>query len=483
MQKLRLFGMNGLFTFILACTAVVGRGQTAGYLILIDADDKQPFTARIGDNLMASTLHGHLIIPQLQDSSYQICIRFPRQPIAEQVFPVRVGKKDHGFQLQGTDSSWVLYNWQSRETIHSIREVDSSRLLEQGIKRENGFSRLMAAVVNDTSVMYDTYVGAEPPKDTVAAIADHGDSTALLASIRKKPETDPAKLKKAVGKKDVANPGTDSVKLKQIAKTIITRPEVKKLREVSLKVSRKMVFLDASPEGGKDTITLFVYFEHPALHPKKPNEDPMVTARRLLQGDSTREKRGGKEREKQLVSGKETIKTAKDSLSGKKHREDPMITARRLLRSDSTRGKPAGNEKEKQEIPGSETVKTTETDTISGREKPKLTEPVKETQNQANSCQQQASDPDVEALRSAILTGNTLQDKISVASGAFAMKCFSVSQLRLLVDLFVSDKAKYKFIDTAHGHVSDPDHFQELADTMTDKAYLKKFRMLVQKKG
>ncbi|MFI5195132.1 MAG: DUF4476 domain-containing protein [Chitinophagales bacterium] len=429
MQKLRLFGMNGFFTLMLACTAAVCRGQEAGYLILIDADNKQPFTARIGDNLMASTQHGYLIIPQLQDSSYRVCIRFPREAIPEQIFPVRVNKKDRGFQLQGSDSSWVLYNWQSKEVIHALKEVDSSRVLDQGVKRDDGFSRLMAAVVNDTSVMYNTYAGTGFSRDTrdtkdtaTTAKTIKPDSIAIVTSPRKKTPVDSVKLEK---------PPPEVL----VAKSLVIKPEIRKLREVSLKVSRKMVFLDASPEGSRDTITLFVYFETADVAgKKKPHEDPMVTARRLLKGDTA---------SKKIV------------LKGK----------------------------EKETVPVTETVKTTLKDTIRTLAKDTVKTRVSDSAMAPVACHQEASDPDVEALRSAILVANTLQDKISVASGAFIMKCFSVSQLKVLEDLFVSDMAKYRFLDAAYGHVSDPDHFRDLSETIMDKTYKKKFRVLMQRKG
>ena len=70
-----------------------------------------------------------------------------------------IHQKDLGFQLKGDDSTWVLYNWQTQETIRPVNERDSSRILDQGVSRDDGFSRLMAAVVNDTSVMYNTYTG------------------------------------------------------------------------------------------------------------------------------------------------------------------------------------------------------------------------------------------------------------------------------------------------------------------------------------
>jgi hypothetical protein len=86
-------------------------------------------------------------------------------------------------------------------------------------------------------------------------------------------------------------------------------------------------------------------------------------------------------------------------------------------------------------------------------------------------------------LRSAILKANAEQDKISVASEAFSMKCFTVSQVRLLASLLVSDKAKYRLMDAAHGHISNPDHFRELVDMLTDKNFQRKFLVMADKRS
>jgi hypothetical protein len=94
-----------------------------------------------------------------------------------------------------------------------------------------------------------------------------------------------------------------------------------------------------------------------------------------------------------------------------------------------------------------------------------------------------ATEEDVAALRSAILTANTEQEKIAVASGAFAIKCFSVSQVRLLASLLVSDKAKYRLMDAAHNHISDKEHFPELVDMLTDKNFQRKFLAMAEKRS
>ena len=70
-----------------------------------------------------------------------------------------------------------------------------------------------------------------------------------------------------------------------------------------------------------------------------------------------------------------------------------------------------------------------------------------------------------------------------MAAGAFAMKCFSVSQVRFLASLLVSDKAKYGLMDAAHQHVVDPEHFPELVDMLSDKNFRRKFLVMAEKRS
>ncbi len=182
MQKPGLFGMSGFLLFLLTCCSFALQAQQAGNLVLIDADNKLPFTVRVGDQLFASSGHGHLVSAHLKDSSYKFCVRFPKKVIAEQVFPIVLKQKDMGFQLQGSDSSWVLYNWQNKTTIHPIKDQDSSRVLEMGKKKEDGFSRLMAAVVDDTAVMYNTFTGNWFTADSLRALSGTTGSSAPVTA-------------------------------------------------------------------------------------------------------------------------------------------------------------------------------------------------------------------------------------------------------------------------------------------------------------
>src|SRR5215467_7701491 len=134
--------------------------QQPGYLVLIDADNNQLFQARIGDTVYNSSEIGHLAIPHLKDSTYRISINFPGTQIYDRAFSVKVNKKDQGFQLRNLgEKGWALYNWQTKELKMPLFDSTRSQgLAERGVKRDDAFSHLMAAVVNDTSVLYNAYV-------------------------------------------------------------------------------------------------------------------------------------------------------------------------------------------------------------------------------------------------------------------------------------------------------------------------------------
>jgi Domain of unknown function (DUF4476) len=407
MHKPGLFGMNGFMVFFLSFFSVVAHAQQPGYLILIEAENRQSFIVHMGDQFYASSAQGHLVLSQLKDSSYRLKLRFPKNNLPEQVFPVIIHHKDLGLQLKGANSSWVLYNWQTKETIHPVFEFDSSRILDLGVKKEDGFSRLMAAVVDDSTVMYNTYTGNGFKQDSSNA-KRHGiavDSTQLTVNSKLSAVNPPSPVKTISDSKSSSPPTAN-----REPSTVNRQPSsipigIKKLREVTLKISRKIVYQEIGKDGQIDTITLFVFFEKNDSLAKKPGAGPALAS----------------------------IKPVK---------------------STDTSGINKAQVKNKKAI-------------ISGEQ----------------ACIQIATEEDLTFLRDAILKANAIEAKIGIASEAFAIKCFTVSQVRLLTSLFVSDKDKYKLMDAAHQHISDRDHFRELVDMLTDKNFQRKFLVMADKRS
>ena len=580
--------MNGFILFLLTCLSFAAQAQQQGYLILVDAENKQPFAVRIGDQSYFSSGQGHLVLPQLKDSTYKLGLRFPKKNMAERVFTVAIHRKDLGFQLKGNDSSMVLFNWQTKEIIHPVYETDSSRMLEQGIKRDDGFSRLMAAVVNDTAVMYNTYAGNgfgpdsgvanyQTPKPKVQTITPdlnvaNGDKRSAIdqPSAAKSPASEipvsanpptvtmpgpgrqnnrlsnvnqqPAFVNKdsllaakrremhfqdslntarkaavkdsmaiakkrevflkdslvavrKVGRESLKTPGKNEVTQAELlaAKRIQSSNDsllavkkdnalsdsllavnrmnfikdslefasrsiagghhsslthVKKLREVSLKVSRKMVFLDIGKDGRADTITLFVYFESGDTVIRKRQGGEPVALKKPLPPDST-----GAKKIQLTNKGSDTTDLSK---SARNRNSDTAGLAKTAVKSKNA--DTAGLNK-----------------TLVKKNSAKTADVIV--------CSQAATESDTEVLRSAILKANSEQEKIAVAAGAFAIKCFSVSQVRFLASLLVSDKAKYGLMDAAHLHVIDREHFPELVDMLTDKNFQRKFLVMAEKRS
>jgi hypothetical protein len=76
-----------------------------------------------------------------------------------------------------------------------------------------------------------------------------------------------------------------------------------------------------------------------------------------------------------------------------------------------------------------------------------------------------------------MLSANKDDDRILVAYKIFKTKCFSTNQVSALSEIFTTDAAKFKFLETAYPFVSD-DQFPELVNLLSDPVYAGKFRTL-----
>lgn len=235
---------------------IVGKSysQQPGFLVLIDADNEQVFRVRIGDTVYNSSELGHLTIPYLKDSTYNLAIGFPRKIYPDRIFSIKMNKKDQGFQLKNLgEKGWALYNWQTRELKMPITDSSLSQgIPERGIKKDDAFSRLMAAVVNDTSVMYNAFVSQKIIKDSAIT----------------QPNEQAIKTDSSIAIDNNANknvPAVDhSKKEKPIDKSKL--PAIRKLSERSTPTAKRLTYIDASREGSVDTVTLFIPVENaPAI--------------------------------------------------------------------------------------------------------------------------------------------------------------------------------------------------------------------------
>lgn len=435
--------------------------QQQGYLILIDAENGRPFHARIGDKVFSSSDAGHLIIPNLKDSTYILSIGFPGNQYPEQRFAVRTDKKDQGFQLRNRQEEWVLYNWQTSESQKPLKNDGTGIFVAKGVKKDDSFSRLMAAVVNDTAVLYNTYIEERPADDTLKTVSRAAENVNRPDTVRNEQEARTAmeidsaiaaaeksgktnvRMTRSSGKTDTVAK-TDTLQATAIAAKADTpqavapdaagqkavknkipsaRPTIRKLSERPLKFSLKLVYLDGSRSGPVDTIAIYVPYDKP------------------VSPDSAKEKTQIKESEK--LPAQQAL-PAVDSTKGKTGDKQKQ-TSKRAAPADSAKAAKLAAGKKKKNIPVSD-------------------------------CKNLATDYDLALLRVDILTANSIDDKIKAAGAAFKTKCFSISQIKTLGELFASDESRYKFYNAAYPYISDRDNFSQLLSQLSDKKYIKRFR-------
>lgn len=155
----------------LVCTAAAIAQST--HYIYIQSEQRSPFYVRMGQQTFSSSAFGHLILSGLKDSTYFVHIGFPRQQGQEHQFRIALNRKDRGFELKRNSSgNIILYDWHSEQSLlpAAAKETQSSA---GAAVRSDTYSKLMAAVVNDSAVLFKTIASVEPEpvSDTVNVVA------------------------------------------------------------------------------------------------------------------------------------------------------------------------------------------------------------------------------------------------------------------------------------------------------------------------
>ena len=392
------------------------------YFALIQSDNNQPFYVRLAGKTLSSSAEGHLIISGLKDSSWMIAIGFPRKLYPEEDFSISVNKKDIGFQLKDLGvKGWALFNSQSLEMIlPNKKDSIEVKTSAGGVKKDDAFSRLMAAVVGDTAVMYstyamDAYLKDSSRKDSSRSVVDALQRPPPAAFINPPANTDTLSVAKPLLVINLPAPAdsnstsrrTDSPALAPAKGTPVGKTGfIEKLSEKRTVTAIRLSFADHRKGHKIDTVTLSIAID--SLIQMSQNQIDTVNGQG---GPSTMPGPG---------SPAIARKTGPDS-SMQKLRVKPVV-----VNSD---------------------------------------------------CRNFATDMDTEKLRLRWLGIAKDDDKILDAKKTFRGKCFSTRQVRILSGAFVTDGGKYRFLEAAYPFVSD-DAFRELSDLMTDPVYTGKFKTL-----
>jgi hypothetical protein len=439
--------------------------------VLIQTDNNQPFYARLGDKTLSSTNRGHLIISQLTDGSHSLTIGFPKQSSPEQQYTFNINGRDLEFQLKEEEGKgWGLFDEQAREWLPVQKKDQTFSGRTEGIKKDDAFSRLMAGVVGDTAVMYNTYAMEAALEDSpVAKTGSKTDSsrTTLMetnnkpadssltgtpvkvdspATIAAKPEKPATVAPDTKGSHDalVAAGGAGAVAAAS-SRSVAADSAGKAIVDTSLRVAK----LDSSQKLSPDTAKTMVAARRTGVVVKL-SERKTPKGLRLAFADK--------------VKGKKT-----DTVIVIIPIDSGVVAAKSPGTSDSL--------KSLVPTPGNQPVAGAVTKELYRKPDSSQKKPDTKLVVVNSDCRNFATDYDVDRLRVKMLEISKDDDKIAAAKKIFKTKCFTTKQIRALSEVFTADASKYRFFETAYPFVSD-DHFRELTNLLADPVYNSKFKAM-----
>lgn len=446
-----------------------------GYFISIDADGNQPFSVMVGKKNYSSSSTGHLVIPNLRDSSYQLAFNFPNGSYAEHVFTIQIDKRDKGYQLKkNAEQGWSLQDWQTMVWIKSDNPARNSYTADfsSSEKSRDAFARMMAAVVNDSAVLFIT-----PPKPPALVKKEDKPKDSAAAIAKANTPADSTTIKKQGDISQVTTPPTkektkDSTLAKQKTDSLIVVAKNNEAVSDSLASPSEK---NAAEINKTDSSSL------PAPVPQKQKEEK-AGAPRTDSGSHTAaivirlgEKWTNNTRELTYTDAGDTVqvvieldpKKLPDS-SSSVSKGNPPTADTTINTADPVRIKPPVQKDSVTMAPKKEGA--TQAPDSALKKKPVLIN---------SDCKNFATDADLDKLRIKMLAENSLDDRIQIARKVFKTKCFTARQIKALTELFVSDKTRYAFFDAAYPFVSDSENFKALVELLSDPYYVDRFKAMV----
>ena len=529
--------MKYLFTLLLVGLSVSALAQKE-HFIYLQADNRQPFYIKLDKKILSSTASGYLIIPKLQDTSYELSIGFPKNEWPEQKVTCTVNNKDAGYLLKNFgEKGWGLFNFQTMDLVMAeVKPADDPVAMKKD--SADAFTRALSNVVNDPNIL----VKEEVKKDSVTE-GGVTETTVIKKGLRR----------------------TSKNKGKELA--VNKKAKVTKLLSRTNADSLKIVYVDRL-QGEKDTINVIIPIDKPApkIHPEKR----LVKVDKVIAANNKPAKKIKTPRT-DLAKNAIPVKDSAVNLPAIKTEEhvtdiaktdnkivitDSTTTVQPLkkmeeLKTDIAKNDTANNNntintvvEKKAEEPKLDTLKTVTTVTISGVDstamakteikteepKPALVkedikepavqpvystittnaivktdtvakaplEPVvtpaktnsvivedkpKEIINSSNMvyhvCKYVADGDEFLSLRKKMSKSKSDNEMLYHAHMQFLKKCFTVKQIERLSILLSNDLGKYNLFDDAYHYVMDPENFPSLEKLLTDEYYIKRFKAMI----
>jgi hypothetical protein len=426
------------------------------FFIYFQADNHQPFYARINAKIYSSTENGYLIIPKLGDSLYQIVIGFAKNAYPEQIFAVAINKKDLGFQLKNLeDKGWSLVDLENMSVIPNSGLPLKAAPEFPGVRKTDAFSEMLADVVNDSAILYSAVkpkapdpviqksapVGAKPVEKEKTLV----DSAIVAVEAVQPVIKEPAKVTDSAARR-----GNDLIGITITPKDATPKPTISQTKDIDEPVVK-------NADTARATIA--------AVTDKQAIEKPFITK---IEEKKTEGQYQATYLE-QYIYSTDTIKIVIPLTDSPVPNTTPPVAVPE--KKVEPAAEPANANVTEEKVAS---LKAAVIDTAAAARRSAV-------QITNSDCVNLATDYDVGKLRVKLINGNTIDDKLATAKKYFKTKCLLVKQIKALTELFPTDETKYRFFDTAYPFVSDTSNFYQLEELIESNYYKNRFKAMIQK--
>lgn len=410
--------INTFLLFVLLISPGVVIAQL-NHFIYLQTEGRQPFYAKLDQKVFSSSVSGYLIIPKLNDGTYNVTIGFPKNENGEQVFVCRVENKDAGYLIKNFgEKGWGLFNLQTLDVIMAGNGSKEKEIANTGKKDE--FADMLSDVVNDPSIKK-----ADKPEEP----------------------TKPGNSKKEL--KEEPKVAVETVvenKVEPVSNAAASTRIIKK-QLVDNKKGIELIYIDSST-GKQDTISILI-----------PVEEELVKAKAQTQS-----------RQEDTLGQSGKIDEAIAVVNSPKAEVSTTVTSLTTTTEEKASAEKKKIEEDKKFLPVDMPVAGK---TSSGSEEAAATPMIN------SDCKNFATEEDFLKLRKKMAAAGDDEDMINAARKSFKAKCFTTGQVKNLSVLFLKDAGKYTFFDLAYPYVSDSSNFGTLESLLTDPYYISRFKAMI----
>ena len=489
---------NWLFVLLMLAFAFTANAQQ-NHFVYLQTDNGKPFYVKMDQKILSSSSEGYIILPGIASGIYQLKVGFPQKEYPEESFSITVGDENEGYLIKHfEDKGLQLFNMETLALISGDRDT-SAMMLASGTKDTNPFTKMLANVVKDSTILQNHEVVVENPaksSDTSkvnSEVAANAVSTSpdTLTTAQNNPVSPSANPLDSSATTANSIPPSTSPADSSVA---TAGSPISKLTSTQDKDGLTMVYADGSGDKS-DTVKVLM----PAGK-ELSGADSEATKKDSFDF-SANNSRGNTSGDTSQFTITPTIEKPSNEKKGSVLRKDTIATAA----DSATEGKTAPEqvfyigpkEKEKQGEVSENTSSNERKGLFSGLSKNTKKEATETTKPAANNievlpneaapsnsnsdCKAFADNEDFLRLRKKMASEDSKDAMIKVANKFFRSRCFSTSQIKDLSYLFLTDEGKYMFFDAAYPHTSDSDQFPALESQLKDKYYQNRFEAMIKK--